>query len=113
RWQNDLRTETLMRTTVIALLSLCTAAAALGQWEPPDAPHVADDGGDPRVYYAHSYYRETPNVAGLDDRLSVHVQNFANLLKEAGGNCSNVILFINGMPIKGLKPESCDVKEGH
>ncbi len=102
-----------MRTTITALLSLLTVAAAFAQWEPPNAPRVPDDGGEPRVYFVHSYFAETPNVAGLDARLSVHVQNFAGLLKDAGGNCSNIVLFINGMPIKGLKPESCEQKRGH
>jgi hypothetical protein len=102
-----------MRTTFIALLAHLAAAAAQAQWEPPDAPRVADNGGEPRVYYAHSYYRETPNVAGLEDRVSFHVQNFSRLLADAGGNCTNIVLFINGMPIKGLKPESCDQKSGH
>ncbi len=102
-----------MRTTFIALLSLVAATAAQAQWEPPGAPVLADNGGDPRVYYAHSYYPEHPTMAGLDDRISVHVQNFSSLLKQVNGNCTSIILFINGMPIKGLQPESCDDKAGH
>jgi ABC-type sugar transport system permease subunit len=102
-----------MRTILIALLSLVAAAAAQAQWEPPGAPQLPDDGGEPRVYYAHSYYHEHPNIAGLDDRISIHVQNFSALLKQVNGNCSNVVLFIDGMAIKGLQPESCDSKVGH
>ena len=102
-----------MRTTLIALLSLFSASAALAQWEPPNAPNVPDDGGEPRVYFVHSYYQDEPNTAGLDDRISVHVQNFSTLLKYAGGDCSNIVLYINGMALKGLKPESCDLKLGH
>lgn len=102
-----------MRTTFIALLSLLAAAAAQAQWEPPGAPQLADDGGEPRVYYAHSYYPDHPNIAGLDDRISVHVQNFSSLLKQVNGNCSSIVLFINGMALKGLQPESCDNKVGH
>src|SRR5205807_9484990 len=113
RRQHDRRTESLMRTTIIALLSLSIAAAAVAQWEPPNAPNVPDDGGAARVYYAHSYFAGTPNMAGLGDRLSVHVQNFSALLKQVNGNCANVVLFLNGMPLKGLKPESCDASVGH
>ena len=102
-----------MRTTFIALLSLIAAAAAQAQWEPPGAPQLADDGGAPRVYYAHSYYTDHPNLAGLDDRISVHVQNFSSLLKQVNGNCSAIVLFINGMALKGLPPESCDSNVGH
>ncbi len=31
-------------------------------------------------------------MAGLDDRLSVHVQNFGTLLKQANGNCQGIAL---------------------
>jgi hypothetical protein len=99
-----------MRTITIALLTLLAASAAFAQ---VPEPHRADDGGAPRVYFAHSYYPEHPNIAGLDDRVSVHVQNFGKLLDQINGNCANIVLFINGMPIKGLKPESCDKPLGH
>ena len=102
-----------MRTTLIALLSLAAAAAAYAQWEPPGAPQLADDGGEPRVYFVHSYDHQRPNVAGLNERVSVHIQNFSALLKQANGNCANIVLFINGMPIKGMQPESCDRRIGH
>ena len=121
-----------MRSTIVAVLSLFMATALLAQqpvaggtpaqpgkapvvkqWEPDDAPNVPDDGGPPRVYFAHSYDRKTPHLAGLDDRLSIHVQNFATLLKQANGNCKAVVLFIDGMALKGDKPESCDAVNGH
>ena len=94
-----------MRTTFIALLSLFTAAVAFADIA---ERHLADDGGAPRVYYAHSYYEDHQNQAGLDDRISLHVQNFGTLLKQVNGNCANLVLFINGFAIKGLEPESCD-----
>jgi hypothetical protein len=101
-----------MRTTIIALLSLAAAAAAFAQWEPPGAPQMNDHGGEPRVYYAHGFDRAHPNLAGLDDRVSLHVQNLSTLLKQVNGNCSNILLFIDSMPIKGMQPESCDDKLG-
>src|ERR1700694_4536935 len=67
------RNEVRMRSTIVAVLSLFMATAVLAQWEPPDAPKdVPDNGGPPRVTYAHSYFKEHPNMAGLDDRISVH-----------------------------------------
>jgi ABC-type sugar transport system permease subunit len=94
----------------MALLALAAAAAAQAQIA---EPHIANNGGPPRVYYAHSYYPDHQNRAGLDDRISIHVQNFDALLKEVNGNCTNLILFINGMPLKGLQAESCDEVGGH
>ena len=100
-----------MRTITIALLMLLAAAAALAAAIPE--PTLPDNGGPPFVYFAHSYYADHPNMGGLDDRVSLHVQNFGKLLEEVNGNCANIVLFIDGMPIKGLKPESCDKTLGH
>ena len=103
-----------MRTTFAALLSLFLVSVAFAQTaRPGEPPRPADDGGPPRVYYAHSYYKDQPNKAGLNDLISVHVVNFPTLLKEVDGNCTGIVLFINGMAIKGLKAESCDAVTGH
>jgi hypothetical protein len=102
-----------MRSTVVAFLSLFIATVGLAQWEPPDAPRIADNGGPPRVYFVHSYFADHPDRAGLEDRISVHVQNFGALLKQANGNCQGIVLFLDGMPIKGDKAESCDPVTGH
>lgn len=103
-----------MRSTIVAVLTLFIASAALAQWEPPDAPKdPPDTGGAPRVYFVHSYFPKASRTAGLDDRLSVHVENFSTLLKAANGNCQAIVLFLDGMPIKGIKPESCDPVRGH
>ncbi len=102
-----------MRSTLVAVLSLFMATAVLAQWEPPDAPpDPPDTGGAPRVYYVHSYFN-TVDKAGLDDRISVHVRNFSTLLKQANGNCKGIVLFLDGMPIKADKAESCDKERGH
>lgn len=98
---------------LLLLVCLFVSAPLLAQWEPADAPKTPpDDGGTPRVIFAHSYDRDATNKAGLDDRMSVHVQNFSTLMKQVNDNCSAVVLFLNGMPIKGLKPESCDKSTG-
>ncbi|MEA2345454.1 MAG: hypothetical protein QOF63_3623 [Thermoanaerobaculia bacterium] len=103
-----------MRSTIVAVLSLFMATAVLAQWEPPDAPKdMPDNGGAPYVTFAHSYFKDAPHVAGLDDRLSIHVRNFKTLLKSVNGNCQGIILFLDGMPIKGDRAESCDTEAGH
>jgi hypothetical protein len=104
-----------MMSRPLPLLLVLVAGTALAQREPPDAPKMANDGGPPRVYFAHSYNLEDQGwySAGLGDRLSVHVQNFDKLLEKTGGACSGIVLFIDGIPIRGLRPESCDQANGH
>jgi hypothetical protein len=102
-----------MRSTIVAVLSLFLATAVLAQ-EPPGAPpDPPDTGGPASVYYVHSYYFNEADKAGLDDRISVHVKNFSTLLKQANGNCKGIVLFLDGMPIKADKTESCDKERGH
>jgi len=104
-----------MRTFAVALFSCFVAIAAVAQFEPPKAPPKPPDtpGADPFVYYAHSYRGPDYDMAGLDDRISIHVQNFETLLKEVHNDCSGIVLFLDGMALKGLKPESCDKINGH
>jgi hypothetical protein len=105
-----------MMSRTLPLLLALIAGTALAQREPPDAPKVAaGDGGPPRVYFAHSYNLEDQGwyTAGLGDRLSVHVQNFEKILEKTAGACGGIVLFIDGIPIRGLKPESCDQQGGH
>ena len=102
-----------MRTTFAFLMSLLIASAALAA-EPPDLPpEPPDNGGAPHVYYAHSYAAGHYDMAGLDDLISVHVQNFGTLLKQVDGNCTAIVLYLNGLPLKGVKAESCDMVHGH
>jgi hypothetical protein len=98
-----------MRLRLVILLVSLIALPAAAQWEPEGAPkNPPNDSGPVVVYYAHSYFKATPNVAGLDDRVSVHVKNFDKLLAQVGGNCAALTLFIDGMPLKGIQPDSCD-----
>jgi len=98
---------------LLLLVGLIGSLPALGQIEPPNAPQVQDDGGVPRVYYVHSYDEENWTQAGLGDLISVHVQNFGSLLKQTGETCSGIVLFIDGMAVRGLRPTSCDAVSGH
>jgi hypothetical protein len=98
--------------SVLVLALLLASAPALAS-EPPNAPRVPDDGGPPRVYTAHSYNEDAWDVAGLGDHISLHVQNFDKLMQQTNNSCSGLILFIDGMAIKGLQPISCDLTTGH
>jgi hypothetical protein len=120
-----------MRTTLVALLSFCIAALVHAQatqttagtvhvgvpdvGEPPNAPRTVDhhNGTPPRISFVHGYSSDDWLRAGLDDRISVHIDEFSTLLARANGDCGQVVLFIDGMPVKGLKPESCDSINGH
>src|SRR4051794_24377194 len=55
------RNEVRMRSTIVAVLSLFMTAAVMA-WEPKNDPQIPDDGGQPLVYYVHSYYDDTRNV---------------------------------------------------
>lgn len=114
-----------MRATLVAFLLCCVSALAAAQTAappvpanviqtrdangPPDAPVVFDthDNSPAAVGYAHSYYRNSQRV-GLDEALAVHVNNFSTLLAHVDGDCTRIILFLDGMAIRGLKPEACD-----
>ncbi len=110
---------------VLLAMSVSVCAAAFGQTttakevgtnEPPGAPPTYDkhDPTQPAsMSYVHGYNRSDWNLAGLDDRISIHVNNFSSLVAKANNDCAQIVLFLDGMPIKGLKPESCDRLAGH
>src|SRR5258706_460243 len=50
-------------------------------------------------------------TAGLGDRMTVEVDNFAKLLESAGGNCAGIVLFLDTLPMN-LTPESCNTQDG-
>src|SRR6266542_265988 len=125
-----------MRTTLVALFLICVSAAAYAQatatstapakpatttakapdaGEPPGAPPTVDthDGTPARINFVHGYDPSNWKRAGLDDRISLHIDNFSTLWAKANNDCSQIVLFLDGMPIKGLKPESCSPVSGH
>ena len=123
-----------MRVIFVAFLSISVSAAAFGQTaapppqpaktttakvqdraEPPDAPATFDshNGTPATISYVHGYDPANWKRAGLDDRISIHVNNFSTLIEKANNDCTQIVLFLDGMAIKGLKPESCDRLAGH
>ncbi len=120
-----------MRTTLVALLSICVSAMLFGQTttapitttapvttaakvregEPPTFDK--HDGSPATISYVHGYNPTDWKRVGLSDRISIHVNNFSTLVAKANNDCTQIVLFLDGMPIKGLKPESCDRLAGH
>src|SRR5256885_1257376 len=116
-----------MRTILVALLLICVSAMLFGQTttapitttvpvtttakdrepgEPPDAPPTFDkhDGSPATISYVHGYNEADWKRAGLNDRLSVHVNNFSTLVAKANNDCAQIVLFLDGLPMKGVKP---------
>ncbi len=50
-------------------------------------------------------------AAGLGDHLTVRVRNFDAFLRSAAG-CKGVVLFLAGMAVPNLPPETCDSRTG-
>jgi hypothetical protein len=100
------------RALILALFVALFSTTSRAQQEPKGAPRLADDGGAPFVYFVHGYYPQWDEVK-LGDRVSVHVQNFGKLLDSAKGDCAQIVLFLNGISLKGMRPESCDRASGH
>ncbi|HKS24688.1 MAG TPA: hypothetical protein VJZ76_17965 [Thermoanaerobaculia bacterium] len=102
-------------TTTATTGSKTTTAKEIDRNEPPDAPATFDmhDNSPASMSYVHSYNRADWKLAGLDDKISIHVNNFSTLVAKANNDCAQIVLFLDGMPIKGLKPESCDRIAGH
>jgi hypothetical protein len=76
---------------------------------PPASPSY-DPGTEPQVIAAKGYGRS--GSAGMGDRLEVKVRNFPALLEKVSGNCHAIVLFLNGLPLRQMPPESCDQYDG-
>jgi hypothetical protein len=101
--------------TTSSNVTLTTTGNVREPGEPPDAPPTFDkhDGSPATISYVHGYRPTDWKRAGLADRISVHVNNFSTLLAKANNDCAQIVLFLDGLAIKGLKPESCDRLAGH
>lgn len=96
----------VLRAAVVCLLA--TTAAFAQQPQPAPAP------SQPVTEYA--FVRNARShmhtaAAGLGDRLIVEVENFPKLLDAAGGNCADIVLFLDMLPMD-IPPESCDATDG-
>jgi hypothetical protein len=104
-----------LRRRLIAILplALLLAGPAAGAHKVfAGTPSPATDESDPRVLAITSQRRGSPDRAGLNDRITLTVRQLPDLLAEVNGNCAGLVLFLGGMPIKGLPPESCNPHDG-
>jgi hypothetical protein len=118
--------STVLRSAVVCLLA---AASAFAQ-QPVPAPSSASSASAPGPAAAAAPAPAQPKQplteyalvrnarshadvgeAGLGDRMIVEVGNFPKLLDAAGGNCADIVLFLDTLPMN-LRPESCDVQNG-
>src|SRR5688572_15718257 len=76
----------------------------------PSAKPNYDPATEPQVIAAKGYGRS--GSAGMGDRLEVKVRNFPGLLEKVSGNCHAIVLFLNGLPLRQMPPESCDQYDG-
>jgi hypothetical protein len=110
--------EAVRALCAAAALCLALAAAAGGQVikepaDPLDAAPAATTTAAPRsgplVRDVRSQaHPDRPRQAGLGERISVEVQGLAAAVKELPNGCSDLILFLDGIPIAGSPPESCN-----
>jgi hypothetical protein len=89
---------------------LCTAAFVCLLVAPLAAQTTFDPATAPRVTAVQGSRRD--QSAGLGDRLTVQVQGLDRVLAAANGNCRAIVLFLNGIPVDGMPPESCDPYSG-
>ncbi|HYC61028.1 MAG TPA: hypothetical protein VEK79_15815 [Thermoanaerobaculia bacterium] len=91
-----------MRHVLLASLILLSTAAA--------AQQAYDPATEPRVVGAQGSWQD--GSAGLGDRLEVKVKNFPSLLQKVSGNCHAIVLYLDGLPLRGMPPESCNQYDG-
>lgn len=89
------------RLIVASLVLLFSFTVAAQQYDPATEPQVISAVGSWR-----------DGSAGLGDRLEVKVRNFDKALGKVSGNCHALVLFLNGLPIRQLPPESCNQYDG-
>lgn len=94
----------------LALLLAVPAAGAHKSFA--GTPSPVTDQADPRVLSITSQRRGSPGQAGLNDRITLTVRHLPDLLADIDGNCAGLVLFLGGMPLKGLPPESCNPHDG-
>lgn len=96
------------------LLSVVFAAVAASQpAEPVSAapPAAVEAPTSPRVV-AVGEKGAAMQPAGLQDRITLVVEPLEPAVTAAGGRCEQLVLFLDGIPIPGSPPESCEPETG-
>jgi hypothetical protein len=84
------------------------AAAPAPVAAPVTAASQGPSQGEPVVRRVLSDRPRHPNRAGLGDRIVVVVDGLDLLIAEAENGCVGIVLFLDGVPISGLPPISCN-----
>lgn len=92
------------RCTLIVLACLAVASSTFAQGS------TYDPATEPRVTKAVGSWHN--GSAGLGDRVFVTVKNFDKVLAKVNGNCHAIVLFLNGLPLRQMPPESCSQYDG-
>jgi hypothetical protein len=88
----------------LIVVSICVAGFAQStgtSFDPATAPHVLQAEGS-----------GWEKRGGLGDRLTLKVRNLPVLLAQVSNNCKAIVLFLDGLPLRGLPPDSCDPYNG-
>jgi hypothetical protein len=110
--QNTTTPATTTTTDAGAQATVTTVPA--GASSPDDTPTAIgtyDPAAEPHVIAAKGFWH-VGGAAGLGDRLEVTVKNFPALLQKVSGNCHAIVLFLDGIPLRQMPPESCDEYDG-
>lgn len=92
-----------VRRVLLVVLCLLAVPVAFGQT-------AYDPATEPRVTKVVGSWNK--GSAGLGDRLIVTVRNFPALLQKVSGNCHAVVLFLDGLPLRQMPPDSCNQYDG-
>jgi hypothetical protein len=78
------------------------------------APGTATPAASPRlsVVACTSNRAGQAQAAGLGDRLTVVASDLPALLARVGGDCQQIVLFLDGIALPGTPAESCDPETG-
>jgi hypothetical protein len=91
------------------ILASLLVLPSLVKAQTPAKPNY-DPATEPQVTAAKGF--QSGGSAGIGDRLEVTVRNFPVLLQKVSGNCHSIVLFIDGLPLRKMPPESCNQYDG-
>jgi hypothetical protein len=99
-----------VRRLVFASLVVLWCVGSSAQTLAPPAAANYDRSTEPHVVRAVG--ENADGSAGLGDRLTVTVKNFPVMLSKVSGNCHAIVLFIDGLPLRQMPPQSCNQYDG-
>lgn len=95
-----------VRRVILASLLVLPSSLVTAQNAKPNY----DPATEPQVIAAKGF--KNGGSAGIGDRLEVTVRNFPALLGTVSGNCHAIVLFLDGLPLRQMPPESCNQYDG-